>query len=378
MKRLFLLFTLVFAFSVTTLGQLAPQPVAVAGKNKVQIAILFDTSGSMDGLIEQAKSVIWQIVNAASKLSLNGEHPKLEIALYDYGNDGIQNPVFVRQQCSFISDLDSISEKLFALYTNGGSEYCASVIHKSITDLQWTNEPNDVRLIYIAGNEPFNQGTEDYKEVIFNATKQGVIVNTIYCGPYEQGVREFWYDGAMLSQGNYFNIDSNKEIDYIKTPYDSIINVNNASMNSTYMYYGTNGFSKFEKQAAEDQKAGSKNQAALTERSISKSNYNYSNSSWDLIDAYKADTTILQKLKDEDLPKDMQGKTDLEKQEILEKKQAERTQYQDKINELAKEREKYIAEEKAKRAAETGQNDLGTSVIQSMNSIAAKKGYKSE
>lgn len=378
MKRLFLLFTLIFAFIATSNAQLAPGPQPVVGKNKVQIAILFDTSGSMDGLIEQAKSVIWQIVNAASKLSLNGEHPKLEIALYDYGNDGIQNEVFVRQQCSFISDLDSISEKLFALYTNGGSEFCASVIHKSISDLTWTNEPNDVRLIYIAGNEPFNQGKEDYKEVIFNATKQGVIVNTIYCGPYEQGVTEFWYDGAMLSQGNYFNIDSNREIEYIKTPYDSIINVNNTYMNTTYMFYGSEGEYKFEKQAAADQKAGSKNQAALTERSISKSNYNYLNSSWDLIDAYKADSTVLQKLKDNELPKDMQGKTAAEKQQIIEQKLAERTAYQNKINELAKEREKYIADEKAKRAAETGQNDLGTSVIQSMNSIAAKKGYKSE
>lgn len=378
MKRLFLLFTLIFAFIATSNAQLAPGPQPVVGKNKVQIAILFDTSGSMDGLIEQAKSVIWQIVNAASKLSLNGEHPKLEIALYDYGNDGIQNEVFVRQQCSFISDLDSISEKLFALYTNGGSEFCASVIHKSISDLTWTNEPNDVRLIYIAGNEPFNQGKEDYKEVIFNATKQGVIVNTIYCGPYEQGVTEFWYDGAMLSQGNYFNIDSNREIEYIKTPYDSIINVNNTYMNTTYLFYGLEGEYKFEKQAAADQKAGSKNQAALTERSISKSNYNYSNSSWDLIDAYKADSTVLQKLKDNELPKDMQGKTAAEKQQIIEQKQAERAEYQNKINELAKEREKYIADEKARRAAETGQNDLGTSVIQSMNSIAAKKGYKSE
>ncbi len=375
MKRTLLLI-LVFAFAAKTNAQLAPQPVV--GKNKVQIAILFDTSSSMDGLIEQAKTVIWQIVNAASKLSLNGVSPKLEIALYDYGNTGIKDPLFVRQQCGFISDLDSISENLFSLHTNGGDEYCASVIHRSITDLKWTNNPEDVRLIYIAGNEPFNQGTEDYKEVIANAVKQNVIVNTIYCGPYDQGVKEFWYDGALLSQGNYFNIDSNKEIEYIKTPYDSIINVTNTSMNTTYMYYGNNGNSKFEKQASEDKKAESKSAGALAERSISKSNYNYSNSSWDLIDAYKADSTILIKLKEEELPKDMQNKSVEEKQQILVQKQQERSEFQEKINSLAKEREKFIADEKAKRALETGENDLGTSVIQSMNTIAAKKGYKAE
>ena len=32
-------------------------------KNLIQMAILLDTSGSMDGLIEQAKAQLWKIVN---------------------------------------------------------------------------------------------------------------------------------------------------------------------------------------------------------------------------------------------------------------------------------------------------------------------------
>ena len=35
---------------------------------KIQVALLLDTSNSMDGLIEQAKSRLWNIVNNLTKL----------------------------------------------------------------------------------------------------------------------------------------------------------------------------------------------------------------------------------------------------------------------------------------------------------------------
>ena len=40
---------------------------------KVQLAILLDTSGSMDGLIEQAKTQLWSIVNTFIKAKQAGK-----------------------------------------------------------------------------------------------------------------------------------------------------------------------------------------------------------------------------------------------------------------------------------------------------------------
>ena len=55
---------------------------------KIQVAILLDTSNSMDGLIDQAKSQLWKMVNElALAKDENGHIPNIEIALYDYGND---------------------------------------------------------------------------------------------------------------------------------------------------------------------------------------------------------------------------------------------------------------------------------------------------
>lgn len=56
-------------------------------KKSIKIALLLDTSNSMDGLIEQAKSQLWTIVNELSRASCEGERPELQIALYEYGND---------------------------------------------------------------------------------------------------------------------------------------------------------------------------------------------------------------------------------------------------------------------------------------------------
>ena len=83
---------------------------------KIQLVILFDASNSMDGLLDQAKSKIWAIVNDASGLRYQGTTPVLEIAMYDYGNSGISAADnYVRMQTNFTTDLDLISAKLFEL-----------------------------------------------------------------------------------------------------------------------------------------------------------------------------------------------------------------------------------------------------------------------
>jgi hypothetical protein len=345
-------------------------------KRKIQVAILFDTSNSMDGLIDQAKARIWTIVNDLSSLRHNGEIPLIEIALYDYGNSGISAELnYVRKQIELTSDLDVISEKLFGLRTNGGLEYCGAVISSSISELAWTAHPQDLRMIFIAGNEPFNQGPVNYKEIMKTAVNKDITVNTIYCGNYDQGVREFWYDGAQLGKGDYFNIDSDKAIVHINSPYDDKINAYNDSLNKTYYGYGRMGISGKSNQVMQDANAESSAGAVKTERAIAKSKENYSNASWDLIDAVKKENKDIRTIKDEELPKEFQGKTAEEKEKMIEAKKIERDDFQKKINELASERQKFIEEERKKLAEHGAVNDFGTSVQKSILKRAEAIGY---
>ena len=196
------------------------KPIA-AENTKIQVALLLDTSSSMDGLIDQAKSRLWNIVNTLTTLKYDGKTPDIEIALYEYGNDGLSKQSnYIRQIAPLSTDLDLISEKLFSLSTNGGNEYCGAVIQDATKKLKWAKDNTNMKLIYIAGNEEFNQGGINYKEAISNALKNGIYVNTIYCGDKTQGINELWKSGAEHGKGKYFNIDSNESVRYIATPYD--------------------------------------------------------------------------------------------------------------------------------------------------------------
>src|SRR4051794_10587913 len=131
----------------------------------VQIALLLDTSNSMDGLIGQAKTQLWSVVNEFIRARRDGRPASIEVALYEYGNNGLPaREGFVRMVLPLTDDLDAVSEKLFALRTNGGQEYCGQVIRDATAQLDWSRSGAVYRAIFIAGNEPFSQGPVTYSE----------------------------------------------------------------------------------------------------------------------------------------------------------------------------------------------------------------------
>jgi hypothetical protein len=348
----------------------------VDGETKIQVALLLDTSNSMDGLIEQAKSRLWNIVNTLTTLKYAGKTPNIEISLYEYGNDGLSiQSNYIRQVTALTTDLDLISEKLFSLKTNGGSEYCGAVIQDATKQLQWGKEANNMKLIYISGNEIFNQGPINYKEAISDALKNNIYINTIYCGNQNEGVSLLWKDGADVGKGKYFNINSNQAVQYIATPFDDQISKCNDKINTTYIGYGKLGESKKMNQEVQDQNAGSLSLANKTERSVSKSKAAYKNESWDLVDKVKEDKDALKKITKEELPKELQGKSQEEIKIVIDKKTKERETIQKEIAVLAKKRQDYIDTEAKKL---NKQDDLGDAISTSIVSLAKTKGYTIE
>ncbi len=189
---------------------------------KIHLALLLDTSNSMDGLIDQAKSQLWNIVDEMTEAKHGGVPAELHLALYEYGNDNLSiRSGYVREVSAFTQDLDEVSTRLFALTTNGGSEYCGTVITKSLDNLDWGQDPDDLKFIFIAGNEEFSQGAVSFEKACQRAIGSGVVVNTIYCGDYRQGIAELWKKGAELGGGNYMNIDMDQATVYVPSPYDN-------------------------------------------------------------------------------------------------------------------------------------------------------------
>lgn len=346
----------------------------VTKKAKIQIALLLDTSNSMDGLIDQAKSQLWKIVNEMAAAKHKGETPKLEIALYEYGNDNLSaREGYIRQVSQMTTDLDKISEDLFALKTNGGSEYCGQVINVALKQLLWSDSSDDLKMIFIAGNEPFTQGSVNYKESCKAAISKGIIVNTIFCGNYQQGINTKWKDGADLADGKYMNIDQNVKEVYIASPYDDAILQLNKQLNKTYISYGTVGRKMKERQAVQDANAASMGTGSALNRAQSKSSVNYSNEAWDLVDAVEEDEEALDKLKEDDKPEELKGKSKAEMKKYIAEKKKEREKIQKQITELNAKRTKYVAQKKKENAEE---NTLDAVMIKAVKEQAMKKNYK--
>jgi len=209
--------------------------------------------------------------------------------------------------------------------------------------LGWTSSDADLKIIFIAGNEPFNQGRLSYRLACSLAKEKGVVVNTIFCGGFDEGIGTNWKSGADLTGGSYMSIEQNRKTVYIPTPYDQQIDAMNDQLNKTYIYYGKSGASKKELQSTQDKNAESYGLSNKVDRAISKSSHAYKNTSWDLVDAAKADEKVIADTKEEDLPKEMKGMNVQQRKAYVEQKTAERQKIQSEIQSLNKKRQEYIA-----------------------------------
>lgn len=357
------------AFSVLSFTNADLQSTGTAvSKNanpKIQVAVLLDVSGSMDGLIEQAKAQLWNMVSTMGKAKCDGGiAPKIEIALYEYGRTtNSQAAGYVKQISAFTGDLDLLSQKLFSLTTNGGDEYCGQVIYTSLQELQWDASPENYKVIFIAGNEDFLQGNLLYTKACNEAKQKGVIVNTIYCGDRMQGIKEHWNLNSECGNGSFTVINQNEKVDDIPTPYDSIIFSLNEKLNGTYVAYGEAGKQNMEMQASVDKMNYSASKGAALKRAKVKSNAGlYKNSSWDMVDAAKDDEKFVDKLDKKTLPDSLKNKTTEELKVIVKEKSTQRSGIQKQIGEANTQREFFIANEKAKNAVKNNTATLETEV----------------
>jgi von Willebrand factor type A domain len=345
-------------------------------KPKIQLAILLDTSSSMNGLINQARNQLWQVVNEFSKAEKEGIKPTLEVAVYEYGNSNLSARTgYIRQVTGLTTELDEVSEALFSLTTGGGSEYCGYVIKTAVKQLNWSKSDGDIKAIFIAGNEPFTQGPVYFGEAIALAKNKGIVVNTIHAGNVHQGANTGWKDGALLSGGEYMSIDHNHRISHYNAPQDDEILRLNQQLNNTYIPYGAHGHSRYERQRMQDQKSKKVSPGLLAKRARAKSSGMYDNSRWDLVDAITTGKVKLENISENELPEKLRKMSKAKRKVYLKEKIEARAKIKTKIVELTKKRDKFVAKKRqaeAKPSVAT-MNEAVTSAIQKQGK---SKNYK--
>ena len=350
----------------------------VGNRPSVDVAILLDTSNSMDGLISQAKKQIWTIVQQFAQAQKDGKTPSLKVALFEYGNTNLPaSEGYIRQVVSLTDDLDAFSEALFSLRTRGGDEYCGQVIQEALDRLDWSNESNAFKAIFIAGNEPFTQGSVDYQEVCRRAIQSGVVVNTIHCGANAEGIRGKWKHGADLAEGKFFNIDQDKQVVHIDCPQDKLIIELNAKLNKTYLWYGqADARRRFaENQVAQDENARSLDLSVLSSRVVAKGGRGYDNSKRDLVDAFFISEENVLNVQADQLPAELQN---LSKEERLSKVKSmaeTRRKIQQEIAKLNREREQYLADQRERQPV-SAPDTLGEAVSSAVQEQLEASGFE--
>ena len=351
----------------------APSIAPIAGSPRtIDLAICLDISGSMDGLIDGARQNLWAVVNDMATLQPT---PVLRVALLSYGcsaHDAEKG--WVKVETDFTTDLDLVSQKLFALGTNGGDEYVARVVQAALGELHWTKDANTLQLLFVAGNEA---ATQDPKLDVASQSKaaitRGIVVNTIYCGDPMDQIAPGWREVAKLADGQFAAIQQNNSV-AIPTPFDKQLQDLSASLNGTYVPYGAQRGAWAENQVQQDSNASVLNVAAAAQRCQTKVSGLYNCAGWDLVDACEDAKFDLATVKKEDLDEALRKLTLAELKAHVAAKKAQRAEIKAKVEAAGKQRDAFLAEELKKLGA-AGDQRFEKAVLESVRAQAAAKGF---
>jgi hypothetical protein len=364
------------ATAIATTPTTPAEPPRDNVQDTVQIAIVLDTSSSMSGLINQARSHLWAMVDDMGRMTrvVNGKTRgvRVELALFEYGHQALPEKAgFMRQVLPLTTDLDRVSEELHRLATNGGDEYAGQAIELATTSLQWSTDPAALKFVFLAGNESFDQGPVSAKVAMAAAQAKDITVQLIHCGSDEPT----WAAAATLAHTDLMTIDQNHVARHIAAPQDAEILQLGAQLNDTYVAYGAQGGAAKARQEKADASSARISPKVALERAQLKRKASYSNEYWDVVDAVNKDGDFLSKTAEADLPAELQGKSLEDKRRIVAGKAAARAELKAKLGKLEAERNTYLAKERAKQQGPEVRS-LETEMMKSAKKKATAKGYK--
>ena len=346
--------------------------IAPKAARDIDLVLCLDVSNSMDGLIESAKASLW---DTARMLSQAEPKPRLRVALMSYGS-GSYTPEsgWVRVDTDFTTDLDLVYDRLFALKTNGGTEYVTRVVREGVQQLKWSDEKGALRLLFVAGNEPADQDTTYRAEdVLPGARDRGIFVNTIYCGPATQPESNGWRSVALAGNGDFTTIDPDRAVT-MNSPYDDDLARLSGQLNETYVWYGATASARAENQVRQDSNANSIGKGVAAARAAAKASRAYEDASADLVDKYEQSGASALQLDARDVPKELAGLDEAGRRKVVEEKAKVRATVKGQIDELTKKRDAWLKEQQAKDGSAT--ESLNAALRRTLTNQAGRSGFK--
>jgi hypothetical protein len=347
---------LVRTFAPAMLAFCLVSTAPAAAKPAVEVAFVLDTTGSMASLIEGAKRKIWTIAT-----TIIDENPGAEIrmGLVAYRDIGDE---YVTRRVELTTDIQDLYARLLELRARGGGDWPESVneaLHEGITKLNWTQGPEVSRIIFLVGDAPphmdYAQDVK-YPEALKIAKEREIVVNAVQAGEARDTMR-VWREIAQMGNGVYIPIpqDGGKVV-IIETPFDVEIIELQGRLNGTVLPYGPRYKKSSVEQKTRQVTAAPAPMAAdmagyLNRQSRISASAGAITGDGDLVADVAAGRQELATVKEDELPDTLRSLKPEERREQITKRLNERGKLNERMTELVKKRDAFVAEQQKKQVA---------------------------
>lgn len=350
------------------------------GRMVIDVVFCLDLSGSTNGLLDDVREKLWDIVN-----QVNTYRPAPEFRI---GIIGFSRPSFgaktsyVKVLQPLTNDFDVLNFELYKLKPSveKGDQIVGEAIKACVRNISWSGENDALKVVYLVGNGMVNAGGNNYREACELATKKNIVINTVYCRTRNNVDRELpgWREIARLTGGEQYDIRIHKRAPLILTTQNTVeFREIAGKLSETYIYYGKEGLDRYKMMAAIDKQARLANEMTFESRLFYKisDRYQFHQQYWDLVDYLKMSNSDFANVDLQFLNDSLKFKTPAEVREIVSRTKDQRSRI---INELRRhmpyDRQTYI--NKKLEETEVDKSDMFDRVIiNSLNSMAASKGF---
>jgi chlorite dismutase len=356
------------AFSALSFLAVAPwaaageKPVPDASGQRVEVAFVLDTTGSMASLIDGAKKKIWSIANAIVDQNPDAELYFGLVGYRDLGDD------YVTKKFPLTTDLQGIYASLLAFRADGGGDAPESVneaLDVAVTQLGWSDKGQERdparRILFLVGDAPPHMDYKQdrkYPEVIREAVARGIVVNTVQAGNMQSTTR-IWREMARLGHGDYHAIPQDGgRVVIVVTPFDERIREIQIRLNKTVIPYGSR---------VEQSRAVSKTRQYEAEAAPAAEIASFVNKrgkggkvitgGGDLVDAVNTGKARLGEISAEELPPEMQKMSAAERERYVAERNAEREKLSGELGAIVLQRDAYLKEQSAREPAKADSFD---------------------
>jgi Mg-chelatase subunit ChlD len=378
MRTSLLLLTGLAAASLAPLSRLSAETsdssCECQSRPRMEVVFVLDTTGSMGGMIAGAKQKIWAIAN---KLKSAEPTPEIRFGLVGYRDRG---DAYVTKVFGLNSDLDEVYSRLQSFQADGGGDEPESVneaLHRAVRDLQWSTDPEVLRVIFLVGDAPPHLDYQDdvkYPETCKLANRKGIRINTLQCGRLN-GTEQVWRDIARRTNGAYAAILQDGGSVRIETEYDPEIIRLNVELDATIILFGS--------KADQDKAAANKDLlAGMSSEAVADRSSYLGKAEPGAVMAGRGDLLVevmngrqqIDRVDAKQLDARLQAMAPDARRNFIEKKVSERRALQAELAKVVAQRDAAVAEKLKKQEGKDGALEIN--VFDVMEAQAKEKGYR--